>query len=51
MSPLFRHSDAGGDEAPHQHGHLPSLFGLGSQVDEAVSRAAALPLHAFLRRS
>jgi hypothetical protein len=47
MSPLFRHTDAGGDGAPNEHGHLPSLFGLGSQVDEAVSRAAALPLDQF----
>jgi hypothetical protein len=44
MSRLFGRKDAGDDESPDKHGRLPSLFELGSQVDEAVSRAAALPL-------
>ncbi len=44
MSRLFGRKDAGDEESSDKHGRPPSLFELGSQVDEAVSRAAALPL-------
>jgi hypothetical protein len=47
MSRLFRRTDAGGEEPSSARGHLPSLFELGSQVDDAASRAAAVPLDQF----
>jgi hypothetical protein len=47
MPRLFGRTDAGGEEPPNARGRLPSLYELGSQVDDAVSRAAALPLDQF----
>jgi hypothetical protein len=47
MSRLFGHKGGDGEPSPDEPGRLPSLFELGSQVDEAVSRAAALPLDQF----
>lgn len=47
MSGLFGRTHGGAEPAPSEQRHLPSLFALGSQVDEAVSRAAALPLEQF----
>jgi len=47
MSRLFGRTDAGDEEAPNARGRLPTLFELGSQVDDVVSRAAALPLEQF----
>jgi hypothetical protein len=46
MSPLFG-THAGDEQSPDAGGHLPSLFELGSQVDDAFSHAAALPLDHF----
>ena len=47
MSPLFRKTDGGGDADAGRHGHLPSLYELGSQIDEVVKSSAALPLEQF----
>jgi hypothetical protein len=52
MSPLFHRTDDGtgndGTEGDgHEHGHLPSLSELGPQLDEIVSKAAALPVEEF----
>jgi len=46
MSPLFHRSSDGGEEAS-SHGRLPSLYELGSQVDDVVKSAASLPLEQF----
>jgi hypothetical protein len=43
MSPLF-HRDDDGDGS---HGHVPSLFELGDQLDEVVKSTAAVPLEQF----
>jgi hypothetical protein len=47
MSPLFHRTDDGTDGETGRHGHLPSLFELGPQLDEVVKSAAALPLEQF----
>src|ERR1700685_4353823 len=47
MARLFGRTDAGGEDSPSPRGHLPSLYELGTQVDDVVSRFAALPLDEF----
>jgi hypothetical protein len=47
MSPLFRKTGDGSEEEASGHGHLPSLYELGSQLDEVVKNAASLPLEQF----
>jgi hypothetical protein len=47
MSPLFHRTDDASEEEGGRHGHLPSLFELGPQVDEVVKSAAAPPLDQF----
>jgi hypothetical protein len=44
---LFGRKDASGEDSPSAGGHRPSLFELGSQVDDVVSHASALPLDQF----
>jgi hypothetical protein len=44
MSRLFRKTDDDMAQATSEHGHLPSLYELGPQLDEVVKQAAALPL-------
>jgi hypothetical protein len=47
MSPLFRKTDDGSEANSSGHGHLPSLYELGSQLDEVVKSAASPPLEQF----
>ena len=47
MSRLFRKTDDNTAQAASEHGHLPSLYELGPQVDEVVKQMAALPLEQF----
>jgi len=47
MSPLFRKTGDGSQGEASGHGHLPSLYELGSQLDEVVTSSAALPLDQF----
>jgi len=47
MSPLFRKTGEGSEDEASGHDHLPSLYELGSQVDDVVKTAAALPLEQF----
>jgi len=50
MSPLFhRTGDDTEGEAPSA-GHLPSLFELGSRLDEVVQHVAALPVEQLAAR-
>jgi hypothetical protein len=46
MSRLFHKADDEG-QAASDHGHLPSLYELGPQLDEVVKQAAAPPLEQF----
>jgi hypothetical protein len=47
MSPLFRKTGDGSEEGASGHAHLPSLYELGSQLDEVVKNGASLPLEQF----
>ncbi len=47
MSRLFRKADDDAAQPASEHGHLPSLYELGPQVDEVVKQAAAPPLEQF----
>jgi hypothetical protein len=46
-SRLFRKTDDDATQAASEHGHLPSQYELGPQLDEVVKQAAALPLEQF----
>jgi hypothetical protein len=47
MSPLFHKADDGPQADAGKHDRLPTLFGLGPQLDEVANSAAALPLEEF----
>ena len=44
---MFHKADDGTDGNEQRGGHLPSLYGLGPQLDEVVKNAAALPVEQF----
>jgi hypothetical protein len=47
MSPLFHRSDERAEGDGREHGHLPSLLELGSQVDAVAVQVGAVPVEQF----
>lgn len=47
MTPLFHKRREDEDQPASDQKHLPSLYELGPQIDEAAERVGALPLEAF----
>ncbi len=47
MTPLFHKHNEDESQPASEQGHLPSLYELGPQIDEAAERVAALPLEEF----
>jgi hypothetical protein len=47
MSPLFHRAEESSESPAPSHGKLPSLAGLGPQLDEVVRNAASPPLEQF----